>query len=69
MIHVTDIIPPVGTPPDSWPRYSWLAVWDQLIPQPCDLEPGGEVILVDPSGVATWRTEVTDMAICPFEQM
>ena len=69
MIHVTDIIPAVGTVPDDWSGYSWLAVWDEMVPLPCDLEMGGEVILVDPSGLATWRTEVTDLIMFPFEHV
>jgi hypothetical protein len=69
VIHVTDIIPPVGTPPDDWPSFSWFAVWDQLVGSPCDLAVGGEVILIDERGRATWRTEVTDLALVPFEHV
>lgn len=69
MIHVTDIIPPVGTPPDDWPSFSWFAIWDQPVGVPCDLEVGGEVILVSRRGVAGWRTVVTDLALIPFEHV
>ena len=69
MIHSTDIIPPVGTAPDDWPAFSWFAVWDQPVGTPCDLAAGGEVILIDTSGRATWRTEVTDLALMPFEHV
>ncbi len=69
MIFHTDIQPAPGTPPDNWPQFSWFAVWDLLVGAPCDLELGGEVVLVDPSGVATWRTEVTDLALFPFEHI
>lgn len=69
MIHVTDIIPPAGTAPDDWPAWSWFAVWDQLVPLPCDLGVGGEVILVRPDGLATWRTEVTEIVTFPFEHV
>ena len=69
MIFRTSIQPVVGTPPDDWPQYSWFAVWDQMVGAPCDLAIGSEVILVDPSGHATWRTEVTDLALLPFEHL
>ena len=69
MIFHTDIHPAGGTPPDDWPQFSWFAVWDQMVGAPCDLAVGGEVILVDRSGMATWRTEVTDLALVPFEHI
>lgn len=69
MIHVTNIIPPVGTAPDDWTAYSWFGVWDQQVPHPCDLQVGSEVILVDPAGLATWRTEVSEIVTFPFEHV
>jgi hypothetical protein len=69
MIHLTHIVPPVGTPPDDWPAYSWFAIWDQPVGVPCGLEVEGEVILVDGDGLARWRTVVTDLALIPFEHV
>lgn len=69
MIHVTNIIPTVGTPPDAWSKYSWFAVWDAQVPPPCDLHVGSEVILVRPDGLATWRTDVSEIAAFPFEHV
>ena len=69
MIHVTEISPPVGTPPDDWSAFSWFALWDAQVPLPCDLELGAEVILVNPDGLATWQTEVTDLLTFPFEHV